>query len=240
MGVDKVSAAILQIKNLFLRMHVKLYDDIGGIRQEAVDVFEFNNQRYMRVTPQGYLTLELKFRDESWSRDKSVTIGESNILRVKRGLSKFIGNIYDGGIFKVDSRGRPILIGSEVEKNKVVIPISSSSLIEFEPMIVLDANSISYEGCRLFINNRGNYIDLNIEQLETLHYHVETIDLYSYKMDLLNLYYSSTNNRISEDGVRNIDNVTRTKSAPVFRPGVECYSKEKAKTDKEFFGMEDS
>lgn len=179
---SKLTRNILFLRELSVRIHVKLHDDNFNYYTE----YTYNNKLYAKVDPCVFITLDMSKEKDNYSHDKNIMITQLNINSVINAFKTVQKNIYEQKIF--GKRDNEIIVYSDmVEKYsfKLLLPRSNNAMV-IRPAVVYDENEISYEGVRLFLNKTENTVDLMIEEFETLIYTLSQIDLFKYSQLLLN------------------------------------------------------
>lgn len=94
---------------------------------------------------------------------------------------------------------------SLISNDQVEIPLSERSMIIFAPMVIDYSDDSSKEGCRLYINDFGNYINMSLDKLMELNYYLCNTDFYNAALSVLNYIKSGPYgvNRSSVDISRN-------------------------------------
>lgn len=178
----KLSRTILYLRELVIRIHVKLQDDNFNYYNE----FKYNNKIYSRLEPGVFLTLEMNKDKGSFAPDKNILITQVNINSVLNAFKTVQESIYEQKIF--GKRDNEIFAYEDMVKKytvKIVLPRSNYAMI-IKPSVVYDENEISYEGVRLFLNKIENIINLTIDEFETVIHTLSQIDLFQYSQLLLN------------------------------------------------------
>jgi hypothetical protein len=240
MNFEKIYCILYQHKQLLLKLHVKLLKENGGRVENFHQVFSYGEKNYLKLDLQSFLTFELKEKDDIWDKSKTILINDRNIYQIIHGFKKMVKNIYKGGVFAIDSSNEIIMYSDKVEENTVhLYYIGGSQRLILAPCIIYDSNSISYEGCIIYINNKSNYVQFTIDELEALYYILKKINIFTYSIELLN-YYMLSANKV------NISN-TVFKSNEKERPKYNIFTdNDKSKiesklmpkiTDEDFFGF---
>lgn len=182
---EKLTRTILNLKNLILKLHVKIMDETGSIHNE----YEYNNKMYLKIETPVYLSLEIV--DDVWSKDKGIIITQNNLHGVRNILKRIINDIYNENIFANKPDGEVVAYKDMVEKcTRKLTLFGTNQQILIRPSVIYDDNDISYEGVILYINKFDNKAELSIELLEVLYYTLKQIDLFTYSQLLVNYYIS--------------------------------------------------
>lgn len=190
-NIQKISRTLIQpVKNLCLRIHVKLFKDNGGRKDNFHNLFTIEGNSYLKLDLQSFLTLELT--DGEWSRDKSIVIDQRNIYHVIKGFEKSLNAIYHGGIFATNKKGDIVIYSDMVEKHTVrLFNIGPNQRMVIKPAIIYDENEISYEGVVLYINKTANYVELPIDAFEALYYTLKETNIFVYSQLMINYYIAA-------------------------------------------------
>jgi hypothetical protein len=188
--IDKISRVLIQpTKGLSLRMHIKLLKEKDGRKENFHNIFSFNNNKYLKLDLQSFLTLEIIEGD--WDKDKTIFIDQKNIYQIIKGFKKMIDSIYDNGIFAVNKRDEIVIYKDMVEKyTQKIFNIGGNQKMIIKPAIIYDDNEVSYEGVILYINRSEYYAELSIDAFESLYYALSKVDIFAYSQQLLNYYMS--------------------------------------------------
>jgi len=158
--------------------------------ENVVKVYNFNDKNYMKIEPQGFLTLDLKSLTDDW--DKGILINTMNLYHIVNGFGKLLENMRDPKLYGLAKNGKLILYADQAKSKTVeIFNIGGQQKILLIPTIVYDEIEQSYEGCRLIINNTENYIDLTIDALESIYYTLSKIDIFTYTAHLYNMYLAT-------------------------------------------------
>jgi hypothetical protein len=158
--------------------------------ENVVKVFNFNDKNYMKIEPQGFITLDIKSTDGDW--DKGLLIANNNLYQVVSGFRRMVDNMRDPELYGVTRAGKILLYADKV-KGKIVdmSNLGGQQRVVITPTVVVDENDCTYEGCRMVINNAENYVDLPIDALESVYYALSKIDLFAYTSHLYTMYIST-------------------------------------------------
>lgn len=190
----KITRVILNLKNLVVKLHVKVFDDTGGIHNE----FGYNGSKYLKLDNVTFISLDM-IDGNTWSKDKSIIITQNNIYAVVTNMKKIINDIYNENIFANKSDGEIIAYKDMVEKfTRRFTLTGTNQQILLRPGVVYDENEVSYEGIQIYFNKFENKIDLTIDVFESLCYTLEQIDLFTYSQLLVNYYVSYYNKKYNE------------------------------------------
>ena len=179
---QKLSRTILYLKNLTIRIHVKLVDTNFNFHNE----FSYGNKTYLKLDPSVYLTLEMSKGEEGFVQDKTILLTQMNINQVIMSMKKVLKNIYNEKIFAM--RGNEIIVYEDMSKKyteKLMIPNSNQALM-IKPSVIYDENETSYEGVHMFINKLENIIELSIDEFESVIYTLSQVNLFEYSQLLIN------------------------------------------------------
>lgn len=191
MTIDKVSATIFQLGRLSVKIHIKISKENSyGETVGVVRVFNFNDNNYMKIEPNGFLTIDIKSTEGEW--DKGILVNTMNLYHIIRGIGDFLNKMKSPDLYGISKSGKLILYADKSKECTVEITnISGQQRIVLIPTIVVDDTEHTYEGCRLILNTNACFIDLSIDAIESLRYMLSKIDIYTYSMHLYNAYMHS-------------------------------------------------
>ena len=191
-NIDKISRIIIQpVKNLILKIHVRLYQNKDGKLENYHNEFTFNNKKFVTLNPSVFLSLAI-IDKEDWDKSKSIMINQRNIYQIIKNFRILLKNIYRDEIFAMDSKGKNIIYSDMADKytQKIYNLGMINQRLIIKPSIVFDENDVSYEGVIMYINNSENFVELPIDAFESLYYTLEKMDIFAYSQQLLNYYVS--------------------------------------------------
>lgn len=210
--MEKISAVLVQpVNDLTLKVHSKLLREKEGRKENFHNEFTFNNNNYLKLDLQSFLTLEL--RREEWSKDKSIIINQRNIFQIITKFKSLLESIYNGGVFALNKDNEIVIYKDKVEEyTQKIYNLGGNQRMLIKPAIIYDENEVSYEGVILYLNKTENYAQLPIDAFESLVYTLDKVDLFLYSQLLVN-YYMSYLSKKSGGGENNSSKQTTTKSA---------------------------
>lgn len=190
----KITRVILNLKNVVVKLHVKVFDDSGGVHNE----FSYNGSKYLKLDNIAFLSIDM-VDNNTWSKDKSIIITQNNIHSVVSNMKKIINDIYNENIFANKPDGEIIAYKDMVEKfTRRFTLTGTNQQILLRPGVVYDENELSYEGIQMYFNKLENKVDLPIDIFEALYYTLDRIDLFTYSQLLINYYVSYYNKKYNE------------------------------------------
>lgn len=193
--LQKISRVIIQpVRDLQLRIHVKLLNEKDGRVENFHNVFEYGNNKYGKVDLQSFLTLDYSGGDKSNWQSKSIMINQKNIFQVITGFEKMRKAILDDDVFAVNAKGESVIYKKENAEKSVqrIYNLGNNNRLVISPAIIFDeeANK-TYEGVILYINKTENYVELPIDAFEALYYALKQVNLFVYSQLLVNYYLAS-------------------------------------------------
>jgi len=211
--VQRISRIILQpVKNLNLKINVKLYQEKNNKLESYHKEFEFNKVKYLTLNPSVYLSLDINNKEEEWDKSRSIMITQRNIYQLIKNFKTMLTNLYGDEIFAINSKGEIVIYSDMIVKYTLKIyNLGLNQRMIIKPAIVYDENEVSYEGVIMYINNSDNFIELPIDAFESLFYTLSKIDIYTYSQQLLNYYVSC----LDKDGDLKDINVSIKKYHPI-------------------------
>lgn len=197
--MKKITAMLLQpTKNLHLKIHVKLFNELGDGRKENFHkIFTMDNgESIFQLDLQSFITIELK--DGNWSKDKTVILDQKNIYQVIASCKKILEGIYDGGIFAINKDKKIIMYSEERDKyTQKIYNIGTHQRMIMQPAVIYDdAEDNEYEGVVLYLNKTDNYVELPIDAFESIYYTLSQVNLFVYSSQLLNIYLNLVNKKV--------------------------------------------
>lgn len=99
-------------------------------------------------------------------------------LMDSRILPWYMGN---DRVFDLDGDGDLFMTTND----QVEIPLSETSMIVLAPMIIDYSDGTSKEGCRMYINNYSNYINMSLDKLMEFNYYLCNTDFYNAALNML-------------------------------------------------------
>jgi hypothetical protein len=161
-----------------------------GETESIVKVFNFNDKNYMKIEPSCFVTMDIKGNDGDW--DKGLFITNNNIYHVTNAFGTMLDNMRTEDLYGIGSNNKLIIYVDKVKKCTVnLFNIGGQQRLLLTPTILYDEVEHTYEGCQLTINNADNYFDLTIDALESVHYILSKIDLFSYGAQLYQMYMTT-------------------------------------------------
>jgi len=188
--IDKISRTLIQpIKELTLKIHIKLLQEKEGRKENFHHLFNFDGNKYLKLDLQSFLTLEMN--DGEWARDKSILIDQKNIYHIIKGFETMIESIYNGGVFAVNKSGEVVIFSDKIQEHTVkLFNIGNNQKLILKPAKIFDENEVSYEGVVIFFNKTDNFVQLPIDAFESLYYTLKQTNIFVYSQLLLNYYMS--------------------------------------------------
>ena len=185
-------------KNFILKAHVKLTTEKDNIKENYYSIYNFNNNKYMKINVFPFLTLEIN--DKEWSKDKTIMITQSNLFQIVKSFKKILNNIYHGDVFAMNKQEEIVIYKDKViEYTEKIFNLGYNQKIIISPAIVYDENETTYEGVVIYLNTTSNFVTLPIDCFEALVYNLEKIDLFVYSQMLLNFYMTTLKNNEKEN-----------------------------------------
>lgn len=178
---EKLSRTILSLKELNIKIHVKLTDNFYFHNE-----YIYENKKYTRLEPMVFLSIDLPKNESGFNPNRGLTITEANIGVMIKRMNRLINNIYNEKIFGM--RDNEIIVYADAAKSyteKFILP-KTNQVVVLQPTVVYDENEISYEGIRMYFNVMENSIDLSIDEFESIIYTLSHIDLFQYSQLLIN------------------------------------------------------
>ncbi len=193
---EKISRLVFRAsKNLILRIHVKLFNEWGGKKNNFHSVFTTEDgQSYLSLDLQSFLTLEI--RDErEWSPHKTIVINQRNINEIIKGMKKSLDAIYNDNIFAFNTNDEIIAYSDKVKQHTVkLFNIGNNSRLVIQPAVIFDEDEqITYEGVVIYFNSTKNRVELTIQAFEALYHTLDKIDIFVYSQTLINFYINFIN-----------------------------------------------
>lgn len=190
-SIQKISRLLIQpVKNLMLRIHVKLVHEKDGRKENFHNIFTIDENSFLKLDVQSFLTLELK--DGEWAKDKSIIIDQKNIYQVVKGFERCLEAIYHGGVFAITKDGKTVIYQDMVEKHtQRIYNLGGNQRIVLKPAIIYDETEVSYEGVILYINKTDNFVEFPIDAFEALYYTLKNVNLFVYSQLLINYFVSA-------------------------------------------------
>lgn len=211
--IDKISRVVIQpVKNLVLKVHVKLTSEKDDVKENYYSIYNFNGGNYLKINVFPFLTLEIT--DNEWSKDKTIMITQSNLFQVVKSFKRLLSNIYNGNVFAINKQEEIVIYKDKVnEYTEKIFNLGFNQRMIISPAIVYDENDTSYEGVVLYMNITDNFITIPIDCFEALVYTLEKIDLFVYSQELLNFYMNLDNKQNVNQHVKynNNNNDSNTK-----------------------------
>lgn len=127
-------------------------------------------------------------KGNNWSRDKTIIISNKNFHVIMRGFKKMRDIMYSEDSLFYLSDNKVCMYQLEKRFIVEVFNAGSKNYLLLHPCIYEDADGLTYEGVRIFINNQSNFIDLPIDDFDCLYDNLKNIDLFLYSQALLNFY----------------------------------------------------
>ena len=108
-------------------------------------------------------------------------------------------------IFSFDNENKLIIKGKQ---SQVDFPLSDYKYISFAPIVMTYQDMTMKEGIRLTINNKNNYVDIDINKFMEFYYYICNTDMYNAAIGLLNYVKSGPykQNLIPIGGSNNFNN----------------------------------
>lgn len=151
--------------------------------------FHSETMFYNRYLDQDVVSIKRSFSygiilNDVTSFENSVIIRPKDIPIIQYHINNRILPWYMGvdRVFDLDGDGRLYMIRND----QVEIPLSETSMLVFAPMIIDYQDDTSKEGCRLYINNFDNYINMSLDKLMEMVYYICNTDFYNVALTMLN------------------------------------------------------
>lgn len=228
--IDSISDDVLHLGNgLYLRMVVKLgKKDKEGSRDYFHKEYRYNskyidqkNSISIKRSFDYFLLIEKKkYRDDDM--DCYIQIRPNNMIILNSAISKCVPWLFDKNLFKI--RNNKLELTTRVEVVKVYgLPLES--WIGFEPIPIYNESNDSYDkGIRIYLSSDDKYIDISGSNFLGLVYTLNSFDMYSTAINLLNYIQRP------EIGINLISFETNNNFNSEFEDGV--YSKAEGRTIK--------
>lgn len=187
--IDKISVTLSQPnKNIRLRFHVVLNSTVSDKKLNRV--FELNDKSYLSLEPTSFFTLECM--KQPWEKEKSFLINEKNIYKVARAFKLMNAHIYQVDDIFVMDKEKKLYIDKSVQKKytEIVEDYWRNQKMLMVPDVVYDDEGVSYEGVVIYFNKTENFVELSLEEFESVFRILKNADLFSYTMSVLTYYNS--------------------------------------------------
>lgn len=193
---------MFNINKLFAKMVICLHDDKNaGFTDTAKTQSNEEIFHYLSLSYFPMVILEINDKNVPWDRKSKIVMTSKNQLQLITGLKKAINILYRKDTYYYDNGTLCLGNITETEITRVYNAGESNKLVII-PNIVSDTDTNQYEGVRIFINDTSVFVDLTIDEIESLVYSLEKIDLFLYSQGLVNFYIGYLNKDIIVDQIK--------------------------------------
>lgn len=193
MKTRKITRTLLHFKHLVSKFHVRITSDKDGQEVNFHNSYKSpSGDEYISLDIQSFVTLEFK-DDGEWSRSKSITLTDRNLVQILKGLKLCIYNIKHGGVFAIkETTGEIVSYRDKVLESTVeVFNLGNNQRVVLQPGVIYDSeDDLTYEGVVMYINNSSHAVELTIDQIDSLYYTLGKLNMFEYSQMLINYYVS--------------------------------------------------
>lgn len=235
----KISTEIIQFKNLLVRLHLKLVNESEGREDNFHQVFTINDNTYIKLDLQSFITMELTHDKKKWDKSKNIIVDKKNICHILKGFESMVKAIYEEGIFAFNEDHELIAYADMVQKYTIkIFNIGTTQKMVLKPVVMYDENDVSYEAVMLIFNKVDNFVCLSIDEFESLIYNLKQVNFVVYTQALLTYYLTAVKGGKVEVKEKEVKQPKKVHPFLVEEDSVKT-NIFKEKTDKEFFNWED-
>lgn len=202
----KLSRTLYHTKGIRLRIHMYTTNENNkGQFEPFYRKFEFNGSEFMTIEIRSYFTLECTMGD--WEQEKSIYLDTKGLPHIKREFKHMLSNFYNKPMFEVTKQDTPTISDEAVKEYTIPIyNLGYNQRMVIKPAVVYDENETAFEGVTILFNKSTNYVDLTIDEFESLVDVIKDLNLFVYSQLLANFFISYIN---SDNGKKELSSINK-------------------------------
>lgn len=193
----KITRVLLRYKNIVVKLHVRLTNtkDNKEVSFHNKYVSPMGDE-YINLDINSFITVEFKdpaANSADWDPSRSILLTERNMIYMVKGLKLMTHILTEGKMFAIREKTKEVVMYSDIAKDNIVnvFNLGRSQRVSMEPAIIYDDEDLSYEGCILYINKTANGIEMTTDELMSLYYVLDKVDMFAYTQLMINYYVAS-------------------------------------------------
>lgn len=174
-------------KNIKLNFGIVLRGD-GNSNTKLMSTFDKDSNRYFKITPYPFLTVDISRKDKQWSPNDSVVLSGMNKFLFQKALKTIHRKMIQSKDLFYYMNGE-LKVNKDLSKNCVTTVGLKGKTCQFIPLVVVDEENEQdgpYEGIVMMINTQSNYATMTFEELEYFIDYLERLDMNTLTLTFIN------------------------------------------------------